>query len=51
MDNETKGIVENEEKLKDVDEALMLEKNGRKCAVYMDYTRLSEDTKFKRLKR
>lgn len=40
------------ENLKDVDEALMFETNNNgKMAFFMDYSKLSEDTKFCRLKR
>ena len=40
-----------ENNLEEVSEALIIEMEGEKASIYMDYSKLAEDTKFKRLKR
>ena len=42
---------ESQGKLDDVNEALMIESNGKMFATFMDYSKLPEGTKFKKLKR
>ena len=55
MEDKTKGLIgdlkEKVDSSEDVSEALMVEMSGNKGAMFLDYSKLSADTKLKRLKR